>query len=137
MSFIRKYPVQAVCLLCMAVIVYFLLTPSAGEQMRNKEYKSLTAARNLCLACRKYSREHDGVFPRSLDALFPTYLPNRSALVSPLNPTDPVGYTYAFPGAGKTDSPDTIVFEDRFAPMLAHNRIVSYANGSARLLTLP
>ncbi len=93
-------------------------------------------ARNICLACRQYAREHGGVFPATLDPLFPQYLPDRSVLASPLDPSEPIGYTYTYPGPGKTDSPDTIVLEDKFAPTLGHIRLVVYANGSARPLPL-
>jgi len=96
----------------------------------------MTAARKICLACRQYSREH-GAFPPTFDALFPTYLQDRSALVSPLNGAEPIGYTYTPPAPDRIDSPDTIVIEDKFAPTLTHSRIVSYANGSARILSIP
>ena len=99
--------------------------------------KALLNVRTICLACRQYSREHGGVFPASLDVIFPRYLQDRTVLASPLQPGDPNGYTYTPPPAKLTDSPDTIVLEDRFAPTIDHTRIVSYANGSARVLTPP
>jgi len=121
-------------ILCGLVFLGFMLMPSSDARMRKKEENSLVAARKVCLACRQYSREHGGVYPASLDLLFPKYLQDRSALVSPLNPAEPVGYIYTFPGPRKTDSPNTIVLEDKFAPALAHNRLVVYANASAQPL---
>jgi len=120
-------------LVFLAVMVF---TSTSGGQMRKTEAKSLFDARQICLACRQYSREHGGVFPPSFDALFPKYLQDRTALVSPLSPGDPIGYTYTPPSPARTDSPDTVVIEDKFAPTLAHVRIVVYANASAKLLII-
>jgi len=120
-------------LVFLAVMVF---TSTSGGQKRKTEAKSLFDARQICLACRQYSREHGGVFPPSFDALFPKYLQDRTALVSPLSPGDPIGYTYTPPSPARTDSPDTVVIEDKFAPTLAHVRIVVYANASAKLLII-
>ena len=134
LALIRKYPVVTVLIICMGVLIGFLVIPSPAARLREKEVKSMTSGRKVILACRQYSREHGGVYPPSLDTLFPTYLQDRSSLVSPLNPGEPVGYTYTPPPPARTDSPDTVVLEDKFAPSLANNRIVVYANGSARIL---
>ncbi len=132
-----KSPPFIVAIICMLIFLGVMVFTSGGGGMLKKEAKSLGNARNICLACRQYAREHGGVFPPTLDVLFPKYLPDRSVLVSQLDPSEPVGYTYTFPGVGKTDSPDTIVLEDKFAPALTHNRLVVYANGSARPLNIP
>jgi hypothetical protein len=121
----------------MLVFLAVMVFSSKGGGMLKTEAKSLTNARNICLACRQYAREHNGIFPTTLDPLFPKYLPDRSVLASPFNPSEPEGYTYTFPGPGNTDSPDTIVLEDKFAPTLAHLRLVVYANGSARPILPP
>jgi hypothetical protein len=121
----------------MAAFLVVMLLTSGGSGTRKNEVLSMTNARNLCLVCRQYARDHGGVFPPALDALFPKYITDRSVLASPLSPGEPIGYTYTFPGPGKTDSPDTIVLEDKFSPALAHVRIVVYANGSARALNIP
>jgi hypothetical protein len=119
------------------LILALILIPTPAERERTLEFKSLKRARQLCIACRDYARQHGGSFPASLDALFPTYLTDRSLLGSPLSPDQPAGYTFTPPGPGKTDSPDTIVIEDKFAPSIAHIRLVSYANGSAKPLPTP
>jgi hypothetical protein len=129
----RKYPLILVVLIGSVIFLLIMRQSKPGSA----EVKSMTAARNICLACRQYSRQHDGVFPPSLDTLFPTYMQDRSKLVSPLNPSEPIGYTYTPPPAARTDSPDTVALEDKFAPTLLHKRIVAYANGSARILDLP
>jgi len=118
----------------MGVLIGFLVIPSPATRLRQAEVKSMTGARKVVLACRQYSREHGGVYPPSLDTLFPAYLQDHSALVSPLNRAEPLGYTYTPPPPARTDSPDTVVLEDKFAPSVANNRIVVYANGSARIL---
>jgi hypothetical protein len=120
-------------LVFLAVMVF---SSGGGGGLRKNEFKSMTNARNICLACRQYAREHGGVYPPSLDTLFPQYLTDRPTLASPLNPAEPSGYIYSPPSPARTDSPDTIVLEDKFSPALAHERIVVYANGSARVLPM-
>jgi hypothetical protein len=132
-----KSPTFIVAILCMLAFLAVMAFSSKGGGMLKKEAKSMGNARNICLACRQYARDNGGVFPATLDLLFPKYLTDRSVLASPLDPTEPAGYTYTFPGPGKTDSPDTIVLEDKLAPTLAHIRLVVYANASARPLTIP
>jgi hypothetical protein len=132
LAIFRKYPLIVVVLIGSAIFLLILRQSRPG----GVDVKSMTAARNICLACRQYSRAHDGVFPASLDMLFPAYMQDRTKLESPLNPAEPVGYTYTAPPADRTDSPDTIALEDKFAPSQLHKRIVSYANGSARIIEI-
>jgi len=126
----RKYPLIGVVLI--ASVIFLLFMRSSKPQ--GTGVKAMTSARVICLACRQYAREHNGVFPASLDLLFPKYLPDRSKLVSPLNPSEPIGYNYTQPPPERTDSPDWIAIEDKFGTTVLHKRVVSYANGSARLL---
>ena len=132
---IRKHPVLAIALLCMLVFFGVMMSPpSAAQKLKNAEVKSLQNARNICLACRVYSRQHGGNFPATFDLLFPQYLQDRGMLASPLSPGDAVGYTYTPPSVAKVDSPDTVVLEDKFAPTLTGHRVVVYANASARII---
>jgi hypothetical protein len=134
----HKKPTFVVAIICMLVFLGVMVFSSGtGGHVRKLEAKSLVNARQICLACRAYSREHGGVFPPSLDALFPKYLQDRAALASPLSPADSIGYTYTPPPPAKTDSPDTIVLEDKFAPAIAHERLVVFANGSAGPVPIP
>jgi len=133
-SFFRKYPVVAVALVCLLGLGYVMLVPSPTVRQRRAEAKSLAGGRTVVLAARQYSREHGGVYPANLDLLFPQYLQDRSSLVSPLNPSEPIGYTYTAPPKERTDSPDTIVLEDKFSPEKYHERLVVYADASNRLL---
>jgi hypothetical protein len=101
---------------------------------------SLRNAVQICHACKEYAGAHSGGYPPTLDALFPEYLTDRSVLVSPYMPREPLGYVYTPPGPGKTDSADSIVIEDKFAPASAtigKIRIVAYANGRGGVLNNP
>ena len=135
-SLIRKYPVMSVAVACMLVFFGVMMLPGGGAAgVRAKEAKSLKNAHEICIACRDYSRAHTGHFPPTFDTLFPQYLQDRSVLVSPLSPSDPVGYIYTPPVPERVDSPDTVVIEDKYAPSIAHERIVIYANASGGVLT--
>jgi len=119
---------------CGLFYIYLLAFPGGEAALHANEVKSMKNARNICLACRQYAREHGGNYPPSFDTLFPNYMQDRLKLISPLNSAEPVGYTYTPPPVARTDSPDTVVIEDKFAPTVDHNRIVVYANGSAQIL---
>jgi len=108
--------------------------PGTTSPPQTPEVKSLYHVHTLCGACRKYALDHDKTFPASLDDLFPAYLQDRAILTSPLNPSEPVGYSYK--GALKAPVPnDTVLIEDKFPPL--HKRIVAYADGSAKILLKP
>ncbi len=92
------------------------------------ETASMSRERQLCVGCMMYANANNGNFPPSLDALFPTYLQNRSILASPFMPGVPDGYTYTS-GLKMTDSADTVLIEDKFAPA-HHVRIVGHVNGA-------
>ncbi len=122
------------------MLVFFgvmMAPPSPEQKLRNAEAKSLVNVHKLCLACRVYSREHEGNFPPTLATLVPKYLEDQSSLASPLSPGEPLGYTLTPPAPAHVDSPDLVVLEDKFAPSLTHHRVVAYANGSARILANP
>ncbi len=128
---------MAVAVLCMCVFMGVMMSPSASSRLHKTEVKSLNNAVKICLACRQYSREHDGHYPPTLDTLFPKYLQDRGMLASPVSPADPNGYIYTPPTPALVDSPDTVVLEDKFAQSLAHQRVVVYANSAARIIVLP
>ena len=108
-----------------------------GVQERALQTKALTNAKQICLACKQYAIDHNGDYPPSLDALFPTYLTDRSVLASPFMPGVPEGYLYCYtPGLKQTDAPDTVVLEDKFA-LLKHLRIVVRLDGSTSVTHAP
>jgi len=131
-STLQKYTLIA--MVAFAGIFVFWMVGS-GTSPKSPVTKSLMNAKKICVACRRYAFDHDGTFPPSLDALIPTYLPDRSVLASPLMPSEPVGYTYT-PPSKNIGAVNAIVIEDKFAP-LQHLRIVSYLDGSARVLNIP
>jgi len=118
-----------------AIIAGVTIPAISGAHQKTAEAKSLSNAKQLCLACKNYAIDNGGNFPPSLDALFPTYLTNRSVLASPLMPGQPLGYAYT-PGLKVTDAANTVIIEDTFAP-LKHVRIVAYVDGSACILGTP
>ena len=137
-DYLKKHPPFAVAIICMLVFLgVMMMPPGKAARLRTDEGKSLVNARKLCLACWDYSREHGGTFPPTLDALIPKYLQDRSQLASPLSPDSPDGYTYTAPTPDRDDSPDTVVIEDKFSPTITHNRLVVYANASAKVVPEP
>jgi len=77
-----------------AILAAIALPAFTAVQEKATEIRSLSNAKQIGMACRQYANDNHGSFPPNLDALFPTYLPNRAVLVSPLMPADPDGYTY-------------------------------------------
>ena len=118
-----------------ALAVYWMMSGGSGMMSKSPVTKSLINAKKLCVACRTYAADHGGNFPPSLEALVPTYLKDRSALASPLMPSEPVGYIYT-PGLKDAGPVNAILIEDKFAPR-QHLRIVAYLDDSARVLTTP
>jgi hypothetical protein len=100
------------------------------------EQQSMSNAKQIVFACKVYAVDHNGNYPPYLDALFPTYLTDRKALISPLMPLMQVGYDYT-PGFQDTSPPNLIVLEDKFAPKLKHIRIVVYTDDHVEILKLP
>jgi hypothetical protein len=107
----------------------------SGAREKALQSNSLINANQIWLACKLYAIDHNGGYPPALDALFPAYLTNRSVLVSPFMPGAPEGYTYT-PGLKQTDPPDTVVLEDKFAPV-KHLRIVLRLDGSTSVSPAP
>ena len=124
-----------------AGVVFFVWTAvnsftTAYQSVQNLAHADMKE-RIIYSACKQYAGEHGGNFPPSLDALFPAYLSDRSALVSPLKPDEPLGYLYTPPPAAKLKSPDFVVLEDKFAPTLIQRRICCYADGHVRVVPNP
>jgi hypothetical protein len=134
MATVSSHGIRSALVLIIAATLAFGSIPA--DVPNAVELKSESNAKQLCIACKIYAIDHDGYYPPSLDALFPTYIADRAALASPLKPGDPVGYKYT---RGLTDtSPSGIVLiEDKFAPSLKHVRIVVYTDDSAKILKIP
>ena len=107
-----------------------------GHSNMSLETKALNQVKQIGFACHQYAEGHSGNFPASLDALFPQYLPDRSILVSPLQPNDPAGMIY-HPGLTEHSPDDTVLLEVKPSPRLPHIRIVAHVDDSAVSLTVP
>ena len=120
---------------------FFCLSPIlaipafVSVRTRALEAKSANQERQIGIECITYASDNNGKFPPSLDALVPAYLKDHSLFASPLNPTEPDGYAYT-PGLKDSDSPDTVLLEDKFAS-LKHVRIVLYVNCVTRIIRIP
>jgi len=123
---------------CVIVIMLgfaaYLVYHMGSHRSMSAEAQALQNVHVLGIACRQYASDHQDNLPPSLDVLVPTYLKDRSALASPLNPNEPNGYTYT-PGYKAAGPINDIFIEDKFAP--AHHRIVTYVDGSSRVLNVP
>jgi Zn-dependent protease with chaperone function len=118
-----------------ALLASIALPAFNGVRDKAIETKALSNAKMLGLACKQYAVDHDGNFPPSLGALYPTYVQNKAEFASPLNPSQPLGYNYA-PGLGDYSPAETPLLEDRFAPE-KHVRIVVFVDDSARIIPIP
>jgi len=134
LSKLQKITVTAMLVFGVGVFLWFNFGGS-GSSSKSAVTKSLMNAKKICVACRVYAADHAGDFPPSLDALFPTYLQDRTMLASPLNPSEAEGYIYT-PGLKSMGPVNAVVIEDKYAP-LQHIRIVAYVDDSARVLTGP
>ena len=111
-----------------AIAASVALPAFSGVQQKALAVKSTNNVKQICLACIQYSTDNNGTFPPSLDGLFPAYLQDRSILASPFMPGVPDGYTYT-PGLKNNAPGDTILIEDKFAP-LKNLRIIGHLDGS-------
>lgn len=118
-----------------ALMASIALPAFTAASEKASETKSLMNEKQICIACMSYANDNDARFPASLEALFPTYLSDRSILSSPLMPGTPDGYDYT-PGLKDTASPDTILLEDQFGHF-KHVRIVTYVNGLGKVMRSP
>jgi len=118
-----------------AILAAIALPAFTAVQEKATEIRSLSNAKQIGMACRQYANDNHGSFPPNLDALFPTYLPNRAVLVSPLMPADPDGYTYT-DGLTESSPANTILIEDKYGST-KHVRLVVYVDDSAQVIRSP
>lgn len=72
--------------------------------------KCLSNAKQIGTACLIYATDKSGHFPKSLNELFPDYLPDKAIFSSPLAPQmGNIDYDYFGAGASDTDNGDKIV----------------------------
>ena len=105
--------------------------PVFGEvQLRAKEMKAMVNAKQLVMGCKVYAQIHDGSFPKTLEELVPQYLPSRDVFVSPLSPSEPIGYDYF--GGKDTDPPENVLLVSKAADRRGR-RVVAHVDGSAAM----
>ncbi len=99
-----------------AILAGIALPVFGQVQLKAKQAKSLSQARQIAVGCKIYASDHEGVFPKTLEELVPEILPNRDVFICPLSgPAEPMGYIYF--GGKETDPDDNILIvsksEDR------------------------
>ena len=100
-------------------------------QLRAKQTKSLTTARQIYFACKSYAEDHGGAFPDTLDELEPKYVPDRTAFICPLSgPSVPIGYDYF---GGKVDDPPQKLLLASKSVDRRGRRIVVHVDGSGEI----
>ncbi len=92
----------------------------------------LSNVKQVSLALRMYADDHEDVFPRTLDELFPKYTTSRRIFFGTTERDEPPERTIYFPGFKATDPPDTIVLAAPHSP--SGTRIIGQINGAAMMI---
>ena len=112
----------------MIAILAGIAVPVFGEvQLRGKQVKSLSNAKQIALGCKIYATEHNGAFPKTVEELVPEFLPNPSIFVCPLSPAEPMGYEYF--GGKETDPPENVLLVSKAADRRGR-RVVIHVDAS-------
>jgi len=119
-----------------AILAGAALPVFSKVQEKGKATKSMSNAKQLATACKLYAIDNKGKFPPTLQALVPDYLANKDIFPSPFRPEVPLGYEYT-PGLTATSPPNTVLIEDKFAPEVAHERVVAHVDASAEVIRVP
>ena len=114
-----------------AILAGLALPVFSQVQLRGKQVKSLSNAKQIAMACKMYALNHDDAFPPTLEELVPEFLPNREVFICPLSgPAEPMGYTYF---GGKDTDPDENVLLISKSVDRRGKRIVVHVNGSGAI----
>jgi hypothetical protein len=124
----------ALTLFVLPVLAGIALPVFSQVQVKAKETRSMSNAKQLVLACKLYALDNRGAFPPKLEELVPKYLPDKSVLVCPLSPTLPLGYQYY--GGVDSEQPTKVVLMSKFADG-QHKRVIAYADGSCAMRLPP
>lgn len=118
--------------LAMVPILVAIALPVFGQvQLKGKQIKSLSQAKQIVMGCKIYAIDHDGNFPRTLDELVPEIVPSRDVFICPLTgPSDPMGYTYF--GGKETDPADKVLLVSKAADRRG-KRVVIHVDGSGAI----
>ncbi len=113
-----------------AIIAGIALPVFSEVQLRGKQTKSLSHAKQIALGCLIYAQDHERSFPKVLDELVPDYIPDRSIFICPLSPSDPIGYDYF--GGKETDPGKNVLLVSKGADRRGR-RVVAHVDGSAAI----
>lgn len=107
LSFALMIPVIAI-LAGIAVPVF------GAVQVKAKQTKSLSQAKQIAIGCRLYAEDHDGAFPKTLEELVPEILPSRDIFICPLSPPgETMGYIYF--GGKESDPAENVLLVSKSA----------------------
>ncbi len=125
-----------------ALIILFItaaaLFDNGGHHRVSAATQDLARAKQIAEAIIRYEGDHDATTPPDFDALFPTYLEDRSVLGSRLGGDGQTpAYDYLLPGR-KIDhfDPDQVLLKGRYATR-DHRRVYVYADARAELKREP
>ncbi len=117
--------------LCVVPILAGIAVPVFAEvQLKGKETKSLSNAKQIATACKLYAIDHQGAYPKTVDELVPDYLPNRETFASPLSPGEEIAYYYF--GGKDTDPAEKILLMSKFQDKRG-KRIIIRSDTSGRI----
>ena len=91
-----------------AILAGIALPVFSQVQLKGKQVKSLSQAKQIAIGCRLYAEDHDGAFPKTLEELVPQILPSRDIFICPLSPPgEAMGYIYF--GGKETDPAENVL----------------------------
>ena len=105
------------------------LTYNAGRGLLTD---ALSNVKQVSLALRIHADEHEDVFPRSLDELFPKYATSHRILFVSMDRNEPPERIIYFPGYKDTDSEDAIVLASPHPS--AGMRVIGQIDGAAKII---
>jgi type II secretory pathway pseudopilin PulG len=115
-----------------AVLAAIVLAVAGMVQAKNAQTKALDNGRAIAVACRMYAADHQGAFPKKLEALVPDYLPDGSVFICPYSgPSEPVGYIYY---GGRVSDPETKILLVSKGRSKGKRRVLVDVGGTAALV---
>lgn len=122
-----------------ALLAGIALPVFAQVQIKAKQTKSLSNAKQIAIGCKMYALDHDGAFPKTVEELYPDIIESREVFICPVTgPSDPMGYIYF--GGKETDPADKVLIVSK-TPDKRGKRAVVHVDGTGAIeqytLSLP
>jgi hypothetical protein len=115
-----------------ALLAAVALSIAGFVHAKSARVESISNGQAIVMACRLYAADHQGNFPKTLEALVPDYLPNRAIFVCPFSgPSEPIGYEYY--GGKDSDAGRKVLLVSK-GVSAGKRRVVVYVDGSAELV---